>query len=94
MFVLKGIQSLNWKQILYLTHFQPMPRFCTNGKHQKPSSFLMFSEVMEVEYWLKMGYYLAKRFKRNTAFAKLRGNYFIPFQGSSSPKLHAIKRRL
>ena len=36
-----------------LTHFQPMLQFFTPLKHQKTSSFLMFSGGIEVEHGLK-----------------------------------------
>ena len=38
-----------------LTHFQPMFHFHTPRKHQKTVGFFMFSGVVEVENWLKMG---------------------------------------
>ena len=38
-----------------LTYFQPMFYFYTHWKHQKTRGFLMFSEGIEVEHWLKIG---------------------------------------
>ena len=43
-----------------LTHFQSMFHFYTLWKHHKTEGFLMFSEDIEVEHWLKMGYLLTK----------------------------------
>ena len=40
---------------LVLTHFQPMFHFYTPWKHQKTSDFLMFSEGIVKEHWLKIG---------------------------------------
>ena len=42
------------RKIAYLTHFQPLFHFYIPWK-QKTSGFLMFSEGIEVEYWLKNG---------------------------------------
>ena len=36
-------------------HFQPMFHFCTPLKYQETVSFLMYSGVIEVELWFKMG---------------------------------------
>ena len=42
-----------------VNHFQPMLHFYNPGKHQKKHQkngvFLIFSGVLEVEHWLKMG---------------------------------------
>ena len=37
-----------------VTYFKPMFQFCTHWK-QKTSGFLMFSEGIEMEHWLKTG---------------------------------------
>ena len=42
-----------------LTHFQSIFHFYTLWKHHKTEGFL-FSEDIEVEHWLKMGYLLTK----------------------------------
>ena len=39
-----------------ISPFSPMFHFYTPWKHQKTSSFLIFSGGIEVEHWLKMGY--------------------------------------
>ena len=39
----------------YLAHFQPTFRFYTLLKHQKTQGFLMSTEGVEEEHWLKMG---------------------------------------
>ena len=43
-----------------LTHFQPMFHFYTPWKHQKSSRFLMFSEGIKMEHFLKIGEYCLK----------------------------------
>ena len=44
---------LNFAQSPLLTHFKPMFQFNTPRKRQKTCNFLMFSGLLEMDYWHK-----------------------------------------
>ena len=54
-FILMLEKFMSFKTTKYITHFKSMFHLYISWKHKKISGFLMFSGVIEIEHYLKMG---------------------------------------